>query len=371
MSKKTLFNQVCDHIAAEIESGTIPEGGRIPSMRELCEKFQVSHLTVLRAYRELQEKKLIVKQGKWYIASLLKSSGIKHCSGVICSLLRPMLPTTLKDNYTNDINSGLYQEFLHNGLGIFSPPETVPLCATGMWWQSTEKVIPVLRESALKAADFCDGFIFDPKIPDDTIGFILSRTGKPGVLIDRKSDLDIDCVTPDNTGAVTLACETAFRYGYRKFLFIQNSKASWNSSRRDEAFLEFARKRLSPENWSIAADWTELVKEKMLPGLHKAVDKMKQTPEPFAVIVSYDPFARHLIRLLEEYGTYLKKDYGLCGIGGDIITISNEPFLTSVRINPAELGTLAAKQLISRLSNQGGAFQLLSPAPALFMGNTL
>ncbi len=51
---KRAFEEVCDQIRAEIQSGRIAVGDKLPSERELAEQLQVSRATVREAFRTLE-----------------------------------------------------------------------------------------------------------------------------------------------------------------------------------------------------------------------------------------------------------------------------------------------------------------------------
>ncbi|MDT0306098.1 GntR family transcriptional regulator [Streptomyces sp. DSM 44917] len=54
-----VYVQIAERIAAQIAAGRFPPGARLPSERELAERFGVSYGTVRRATDELRERGLI------------------------------------------------------------------------------------------------------------------------------------------------------------------------------------------------------------------------------------------------------------------------------------------------------------------------
>jgi GntR family histidine utilization transcriptional repressor len=56
-----LFQQVKDHIARQIQDGTLRAGDRLPSEHELVAQFGISRMTVNRALRELVTQGRIVR----------------------------------------------------------------------------------------------------------------------------------------------------------------------------------------------------------------------------------------------------------------------------------------------------------------------
>ena len=64
-SSAPFYRQMQEQITALIQSGQLPPGTRLPSVRELSRTTLVSLITIRRAYAELDEAGLIVrKQGQ-------------------------------------------------------------------------------------------------------------------------------------------------------------------------------------------------------------------------------------------------------------------------------------------------------------------
>lgn len=70
-SANPLYKQLVARIRAEIENGVYEIDSRIPSEQELCEKYEVSRITVRKALEELSEEGLLVRrQGKGTFVSV-------------------------------------------------------------------------------------------------------------------------------------------------------------------------------------------------------------------------------------------------------------------------------------------------------------
>lgn len=57
-----LYEQVADHVEAQIRSGDLEPGQKFPDMRELADDWGVAYQTVRRAMRELRERGLVVSR---------------------------------------------------------------------------------------------------------------------------------------------------------------------------------------------------------------------------------------------------------------------------------------------------------------------
>lgn len=54
-----LYTQAADYVAAQIASGALVVGDRLPAERDLADQWGVAYLTVRRAMRELRERGLV------------------------------------------------------------------------------------------------------------------------------------------------------------------------------------------------------------------------------------------------------------------------------------------------------------------------
>jgi DNA-binding transcriptional regulator YhcF (GntR family) len=55
----TLVDQIFNQINSKIQDGTLKEGGQLPSIRVFSKKYNVSHVTVSKAYQKLANSGLI------------------------------------------------------------------------------------------------------------------------------------------------------------------------------------------------------------------------------------------------------------------------------------------------------------------------
>ena len=58
------YEQIRSQIASMIASGTLPEGQRLPPIRQLADDLGLAGGTVARAYRELEDAGLIATRGR-------------------------------------------------------------------------------------------------------------------------------------------------------------------------------------------------------------------------------------------------------------------------------------------------------------------
>jgi GntR family transcriptional regulator len=78
-----LYHQLVDIIVNEIESGRLREDDKLPSERELCEKYNISRATVRQAILELERNGLVFKKhgkGTYISKKALKQDLLKFYS---------------------------------------------------------------------------------------------------------------------------------------------------------------------------------------------------------------------------------------------------------------------------------------------------
>lgn len=64
-SEFPIYRQICNQVEEQIQSGAIPEGTILPSIRGLAKELGISVITTTRAYNELESEGYIVsRQGK-------------------------------------------------------------------------------------------------------------------------------------------------------------------------------------------------------------------------------------------------------------------------------------------------------------------
>lgn len=73
-SQKPIYLQIRDYLSRLIQSGKIPAGQKLPSIRALSESIQVNKLTVIEAYSLLEADGLIyARQGSGYFVNRITS----------------------------------------------------------------------------------------------------------------------------------------------------------------------------------------------------------------------------------------------------------------------------------------------------------
>ena len=75
-SEIPIYRQLADIISAEIKSGAMPSGTKLPTVRELADEVQVARGTVKRAYEELHRNgEVEMTQGRGTFVKYIPESG--------------------------------------------------------------------------------------------------------------------------------------------------------------------------------------------------------------------------------------------------------------------------------------------------------
>jgi GntR family transcriptional regulator len=57
-----LYEQAADYVAAQVASGNLSPGQKLPAERDLADQWGIGYQTVRRAMRELRERGLVVSR---------------------------------------------------------------------------------------------------------------------------------------------------------------------------------------------------------------------------------------------------------------------------------------------------------------------
>ncbi|KFF12068.1 transcriptional regulator [Chryseobacterium soli] len=114
MSKEFLYTEIANGIAAQIRSGALKSGDKLPSVRTLCKEHQISMNTAKRIFLELESQSLIdskPQSGYFVSASLAITLPLPEAS-------RPSL--IANHNEPDELISTVYENMGKNDLTLFS-----------------------------------------------------------------------------------------------------------------------------------------------------------------------------------------------------------------------------------------------------------
>ena len=345
---KPLYEQIEDDIKELISSGAIPVGDKIPSVADIRKKYDVSHITALRALKRLASENYVeFVKGKGYFAKQLQDKTVKPLRHSIACMLRPYRAMSLHDNYFNEINQSVQRECMLKGFDTVYPKCNIAL--EDHYPQS--KVLEAITETMLELSNEVDGFFIDERIPDSILEPVLDKTQKPFVIINRSSSLAIDSVSPDNINGAKKAAEMSLKMTYENFILCIDLNNNIHNSERINSFREILLEngvnedRINEVNSFVGPfeDTLEDVKGKLSSHLKNLIF----TPD--------DSLSRFLVDSFVKMKIKLGIKTGVLGFNGTGYTDMKKPFLATVNIHPENIGPKAVEVLLGKIN--GSLFQ--------------
>jgi len=208
-----LYEIVYNHIINEIKSGNYNKGDRLPTEKELTEKFNVSRITTKKALEMLSEEGIVKRiRGKGsYITKDFRDNSEKTSERLIKSdsLIGFVLPD-YSDGYATELFKGLEEEATKHDLYIVHR-------RTFGFQDIEEKVVDGLVNLGVKGIIIIPvhGENYNPKI------LRLVLDGFPVVFVDRYlKGIPSPCVCTDNISSSKMAVDYLIKLGHRYISFI-------------------------------------------------------------------------------------------------------------------------------------------------------
>ncbi len=95
--EEPIYRQLIRHIRAQIESGVLPAGTRLPASRDLAQQLNISRISVVNAYAELRAEGYLsahAGRGTFIAGEPSKENTASHSNGTHPHAPPPELPTT-------------------------------------------------------------------------------------------------------------------------------------------------------------------------------------------------------------------------------------------------------------------------------------
>ena len=340
MQNGLLYEKISEDIRQSIDKGRLLPGAKIPSVNELRQDYGVSHITALRVYKELSEAHYITqKRGKGYfVREHLSKKPVM--TGTLGCFIRPLRNFCLEDNYFNNINYGIQSECCSKRINLL---RSHSLEVLNQYMTSAEGLAEIKR-AMLAMADSVDGFIVDERIPDSLIAEVISKVGKPAVIVNRHSSLSIDAVGTDDRHGVLDALEKAVRMGYNRFIFCASGVKDACLLNRGKAFKEFIKKnKIDDKHAGIVEGCSKNSLDKTLDAIKKMYDE-KSSDGKTLIMAETDSIARNIVECIN--------DVGIIGFGGFGHAVNLLPKIATVDVNASGIGTMAVDVLVVRISSE-------------------
>ena len=333
-----MYEQIQNELMEQIQSGFFQPGDRIPSEKELAERYHVSRITAVKALTELALNGYIYRvQGRGSFANPLdkhlKPSALK-LGGVPKNDGEPRPVSVLipehADYHSGSIIQGITQTLQY------------PECFVHLVLTHSNQLEEYALEQALKSG--CAGVILFPvdcEVYSDTI-LRMHLNKFPLVLIDRCfPGIQSSCVCCDNEKGGWLAVEHLLSLGHRNICFIADSSfreqvtsvryGAYVAAMTAQQLPLHAVERFNPQTFS----------QEEMERLLNAIRARKIT----AALVSNSHAAEWLLELCQTGGIRIPEELSVVCFDQPRIFQGMEPLFTYVEQNSFEMGRRAAELL--------------------------
>jgi DNA-binding LacI/PurR family transcriptional regulator len=350
MQKTLLYKSITQDILETIEKGKLKPGDKIPSVKELCSSYDVSHVTALRVFRELSNSNHIMQKNGHQGYFVCSQSAVVNsvATSTIGCIIRPLREIRETDNYFNEIICGIQKEAYNKRYDLLSSH----LSAIFNKFHLADHVQSDILETVRGMAPKVDGFLMDELIPDMIIREVMKITRKPIVIVNRTSSLEVDTVSSADKDGISDLFDAAWRMGYNKFIYCTSGYATENELARFEAFNAMVKKHKIPaENWGVVKDFAKNSLEDTLSVMMEMYEKLKENGKVLLMTPS-DEIARTCIEPLAEKKIKIPSDLGITGFYGTGFAYYRKPELATIRIPAEDVGAQAVDVLVEKILNR-------------------
>ncbi len=336
-----LYLQISEDILRKIEDGRLPVGGAVPSIQVLREQYRTSHVTVLRAFKELADKGMILKRpGMGYVVAP-KATTVRKLRCLGC--LFRNISNLLLDQYYNGIMGTIQQECAAAGIGLYFSAAASKSLLKGC------KDPDAVLADAEAMSSFVDGFFADSWLPDDCAKEIMKRTGKPLVMVNRSASKGIIAVYPDLKGSLENLYGTLQRLGYDSIVCEDTGEPDYYNEFRVKIHAGEQRKLKLPRgSFEIMERVNFFSHDEMR---EKQLHVLSDTGKRHVFLAPTDNAAWNQIHRLREAGVEVCRDYGMVGFFG-LDSSSLVPKLTTVKVDTEDLGRKAFAAMMNLLEGK-------------------
>ncbi|UCF97758.1 MAG: GntR family transcriptional regulator, partial [Spirochaetaceae bacterium] len=316
----TLSNKVKNLIWEGIRSGEFAPGEKIPSERELCDRFGVSRITVRSALASLAHKGVLRRRagsGTFVNENRLRTGTIAflRCQhGEHTHEIRG-------DFVYSEVLEGIQSELLESGIHlIFS------------YIREKGEDSKRLLENLLYKTD---GLILGEMRSEEFYQQVLSQH-TPFVLINPEfSNYIADTVDYDNLAGAVRATEYMISLGHRKIAFVNGRMPTRHAVERLNGYrlaLEKHQISFSPDLVAGETNWQSET------GYTAAINLLKRDPAITAIFAANDALAIGAIKGVRQVGFRVPEDVSVLGFDDMIIAMHSEPALTTMRVDRHAMG---------------------------------
>ncbi len=363
------YQQVIDWVKENIANGSFRGGDRLMSENEMSERFGLSRQTIRRATGELVSQKILTRRkgSGTYIAQ--NDAGTTMQPGE--RALSPETAAGKRRHHNIAVISTFNESYIFPAIlkgieGVLTDHGyTMQVMFTDNRLQREKSILELLLEK-----NRIDGLIVEPvesALPNPNIPLYrkLAAQGIPVLFFNAfYSELAAPCVRIDDIRAAELATELLLEAGHSRIGAVL--KADDGQGRlRYQGFLQaMMRAQLVPDQESIL--WLDTPATLHMDEYREYLFRRLQ--DCTGVVCYNDQIAYHLIELALESGLNVPEDLSVTGVDDSYLAgVCKVPF-TSIAHPKADLGRLAAGNLIRMIDDpgfDGNALMSVAPVPRM------
>jgi len=340
ISRRTKHRQVFEYVLAEIESGKLKDGERLPSEAELVREFSTSRPTVARALRDLQNLGLVERKvgsgtyvrrrqkpvDLWRFGLLIPGLGSTEIFEPICGQLARLAQ---KQHHTL-----LWGDF-GDKRGVADPELIEQVCNSYI-----RQTVAGVFFAPLELTEYKDQI-------NQSVISALEAAGIPVVLLDRDivafpQRSRFDLVGIDNRRAGFLIAEHLIRLGCKRIDFLARPDSAPTVMLRIAGYREaLLSSGIAPDpQWVHSGEPTDVEFVKRIVANQAA-----------AIICANDLTAANLMRTLDTLGCPVPQKMRVVGFDDVRYAELLRPSLTTIHQPCADIGAIAMQVMLERIEN--------------------
>jgi len=340
-----LYIQVKEAIRRAIVEGILKPRQLLPSERQMCHLFGVSHISIRQALVELTRDGLLFRvPGKGtYVAEKLCSA---EKGGAPIGIVIPSTNGGLCSPFVSDFLLGIKSVTCTHGQDVL------------VFTDTENGYLEPGKKNSLQGV-----ILTEPTFSDNRVKK-LQKMGTPFVVLGRTQEQNVSTVDVDHQKIFYLLTEHLLKSGHKKIGFINGPKRLTVCQDKLNGY------RMALQKYGIGYEKT-LVKHgafSEISGYENARKILKYSPT--ALVCADDFISVGALRAIREKGLSVPEDISLCGCHNSSFTQHTIPSLTTADIFPSLLGRKAAEKLIRLIRGEKVELRTIIPGKILIREST-
>lgn len=315
--------ELYETLAETLRRGEIPPGGRLPTEKELRERYGISRITAARALKDLERDGLVQRvagKGTFAVSGAVRENAPFH-----------LLAPSLSGKYYSEMADEFLHFFYERGvLGVALVTRYDRACTVDI----LEKIMGATSGVALipSGAASTNGSLLAPaeRFAKEKTLVIGSREmegfGGPQVVVDEeKAGYD--------------AAAYLIGLGRRRLLYAGSRNRHRLLRLRSDGFFRACREHGLPEGDA------KLLEDSDLIAIHQARELFYGPDRPDGVVAASESHALKTYDLLSSIGVKIPEEAALVSLDGGMLAASVEAPLTTIDFPGGEIGRLLAETL--------------------------